>query len=389
MKKILFVMHSLGFGGAERSLVNLLNELPSDQYQVDVLLFQQKGGFLGQLPGWVNVLETPKALRCLYGPVAKAGKYIPCKVLGTVWARLWRRRKKEQSAFRWRSFYRRRIETLPGHYDVAVAYTGSEILYFVADRVSANRKAVFIHNDYRTAGYSADDDESYLGRMDAIVSISRQCVEVLREEFPQYAGRMHYLENITSSSLVRARAEEYVPEEYQPGVCNILSVGRLWPQKGFDMAIDAAALLKKEGVDFRWHVVGEGSLREELQRQITDRSLEDRFFLLGSRSNPYPYMKGCTLLVQSSRYEGKSVVLDEAKMLCTPIVATDYPTVGDQVSDGREGIITEMSPEGIARGVMRMLREEALRKNVIDYLWAHEYGNQAEVEKYRKLLDEL
>jgi len=388
MKKILFVMHSLGFGGAERALVNLLNELPRDKYQADVLLFQRKGALMAQLPDWVRVLETPGALNRLYGPLKKAGRYALPKLVGKGLALLVRRTRKAQSAWRWRHVYSKLIPQHDGHYDAAVAFSGSEIQYFVADCVDAAKKIVFIHNDYRTAGYSAEDDEKSFGQMDAIVSISRRCVEVLEEIFPQYRERMLYLENITSSAVVKARAQEFVPPELAADRTNILSVGRLWAQKGFDMAIDAAAVLKEKGVRFRWYVLGEGDLREALQKQIDERGLTEDFLLLGVRSNPYPYMRMCDVLVQSSRYEGKSVVLDEAKMLGTPIVATAYPTVADQVTDGQEGIVTAMSPEGIAEGVLRMLTDAALRNEVIAYLNAHEYGNQAEVQKYMKLLDE-
>jgi glycosyltransferase involved in cell wall biosynthesis len=223
--------------------------------------------------------------------------------------------------------------------------------------------------------------------MDEIVSISEKCVDTLREIFPQYAARMSYLENITSSAVVRARAEESMPPEYDGECVNILSVGRLWPQKGFDMAIDAAAILKEKGVAFRWFVVGEGSLRQELQTQIDARGLTEEFRLLGVRSNPYPYMRRCDVLVQSSRYEGKSVVLDEAKMLCVPIVSTAYPTVKDQVQDGCEGLVVPMSAEGIAEGVCRMLNEPETRQSLVDYLAGREYGNQGEVAKYIALLD--
>lgn len=387
MKKILFSIFSLSFGGAERSLVNLLNELPPDKYAVDLLLFQQKGGFMQQVPSWVNVLETPEAMARLYGPFRRGGRYRLTKLLGSLGGRLVSRNQKAQRAWRWRHFFRRQIPMLPGHYDVAVAYTGAENMYFVADRVSADRKIVFIHNDYRAAKYSAKDDAPYFEQMDSIVSISRKCVEVLAEEFPHYAGKLHYLENITSSAVVRARAEEFQPPEYKPGVCSILSVGRLWPQKGFELAIAAAAILKARGVKFCWYIVGEGALRQELQRQIDELSLSDCFFLLGARSNPYPYMKACDMLVQSSRYEGKSVVLDEAKMLCKPIVSTAYPTVADQVTDGLEGIVTGLTPEGIAQGVLRMMQDSTIRDGIVAYLAAHEYGNQAEVEGYMKLLD--
>lgn len=388
MKKILFVIHALEYGGAERSLVNLLNELPQDKYAVDLLLFQRKGDFLAQLPTWVHVLDTPEAIRGLYAPLTEAKKHRLTKLIGTACARVMRRTRKSRSAWRWRHFYRRKIKMLPTYYDTVVAFTGSEILYFVADRVQADRKLVFIHNDYRTAGYSAKDDAPYLAQMDAIISISKQCVEVLKEEFPALQERMYYLENINSSAVIRARAEAFTPVEYEDGPCRILSVGRLWPQKGFDLAVDAAAILKERGLDFRWHIVGEGSLREELQKQIDTLGLTEVFFLLGTRENPYPYMKYCDVLVQSSRYEGKSVVLDEAKMLCKPIVATAYPTVADQVIDGCEGIVTEMSAEKVANGVLRMVQDTALRERITAYLAEREYGNQSEVNKYMQLLDE-
>lgn len=387
MRKILFVMHSLEFGGAERSLVNLLCEFPAEQYQVDVLLFQPRGAFLKQLPSWVNVITTPQEIRELYAPIRKAGKHVFVKLFGTVCARAARRSRKARAAWRWRRFYRKSIPMLPQHYDTAVAFTGSEILYYVADRVSADKKIVFIHNDYHTAGYSAEDDKEYLGRMDKIVSISVKCVDVLKETFPELKERMRYVENITSSTLIRQRAQEMCPAEYRPGRVNILSVGRLWPQKGFDMAVDAAAILKEKGFEFQWYIVGEGSLRKMLEKQIADRKLTEHFYLLGTRENPYPYMAHSSVLVQSSRYEGKSVVLDEAKMLCKPIVATDYPTVGDQIRNGYEGVVVPMSAEGIAEGVIALMNDKECYDRIVDYLAQHEYGNQQEIEKYLKLLD--
>lgn len=387
MKKVLFVIYSMKYGGAERSLANLLQELPEEKYQVDLLLFQKKGDFLLQLPSWVNVLETPEDIERLYAPLKKTGLRGYTKVLGAVCSRMVRKNRKARAALRWRNFYSKKIRPLEKHYDVAVAYAGSENLYFIRDKVHADKKLVWIHNDYRTAGYSKADDLPYFEDMDAIVSVSNECVDVLKEEFPQYQQRMYYVENITSSAVIRKQAEQFFPKEYSSECCNILSVGRLHPQKGFDMAVEAAAALKKSGLRFCWYIIGEGSLREELTQQIKSCAVEDCFVLLGTRNNPYPYIKNCTFLVQPSRYEGKSVVLDEAKILAAPIVATAYPTVADQVIHGKEGIVVPMTPQGIAQGIRDMMEQENLRHCVRDYLAQREYGNQAEVEKYMQLLD--
>lgn len=388
MKKILFVIHAMGYGGAERALVNLLCELPEERFQVDLLCFQRRGDFLSQLPPWVNVLDTPPELKALYGPTKQAGRLMLRKIWGKAGAMLFRRTRKERIAWRWQHVFKQAVPVLQKHYDAAVAFTGSEIQYFIADCVDADKRVVFIHNDYRTAGYSAKDDEPYFAQMDRIVSISPRCVETLEEIFPQYRERMLCLENITSSTLVKQRALEFMPAEYPQDMPVILSVGRLNPQKGFDIAIDAAAILRSRGVKFRWFIVGEGPLKAELKKQINDRGLQEDFVLLGARNNPYPYMAACRVLVQSSRFEGKSVVLDEAKMLCVPIVATAYPTVADQLTDGQEGMVIALSADALADGVQTMLEDAALREKYTAFLAGCEYGNQHEAEKYIRLLEE-
>lgn len=387
MKKVLFVIYSMKYGGAERSLVNLLQELPETEYEVDLLLFQKTGDFILQLPRWVHLLDTPDQIDRLYAPLKKTGLRGYTKLVGTVCSRMARKNKKAQTAFRWRHFYGRKVRPLEKHYDVAVAYAGSENLYFIRDKVRADKKLVWIHNDYRTAGYSKVDDLPYFADMDAIVSVSGACVDVLKEEFPQYRERMHYVENITSSAVIRKQAELSEPKEYSSAVRNILSVGRLHPQKGFDMAVEAAAILKKSGLKFCWYILGDGPLGESLKQQIREFGVEDCFVLLGTRNNPYPYIKHCAFMVQPSRYEGKSVVLDEAKILGVPIVATAYPTVADQVIDGKEGLVVPMDPQGIARGIREMMDRDDLRRSIHNYLAEREYGNQSEVVKYMQLLE--
>jgi len=210
----------------------------------------------------------------------------------------------------------------------------------------------------------------------------------LKEEFPEFEKKIYCIANITSSEMVKNMAKNYFPAEYEGERCNILSIGRLSNQKGFDMAVDAAALLKEKGFNFKWHIIGEGELRESLEKKIKDLSLEKNVLLLGTRSNPYPYIKNCSILVQSSRYEGKSVVLDEAKILATPIVVTSYLTVWDQIKDGKEGIITDISADGIANGIITMLTNDHIYKDIRDYLTSQQYGNVDEIKKYISLLDE-
>lgn len=387
MKKVIFVMDSLYNGGAEKSLVNLLNELPADKYRVDLLLLRHQGMFIAQVPEWVHFLQTPESVDKLFGKLKKAGRFLPAKFVGTVLSRLTEKDSKKADYIRWSKYYRKLIATLETEYDVAVSYTTGNVMYFVDEKIKAKRKLVWVHNDFIAAGYPKDIYKSYFERMDGIVSISEKCVDIMRDLFPDMSSKMYVVENITSSTVVRQRAQEAIPSEIKSGMSTLVSVGRLDTQKGFDWAISAAGLLKKRGVKFQWFILGTGPLEQELRAQIDQLQVSDCIFLLGARENPYVYMNQCDVFVQSSRYEGKSVVLDEVKIIGKPIVVTEYPTVHDQILSAKEGLIVEMNPEGIADGIYKLLASEKERRDMSEYLLAHEYGNQAEVEKYMQLID--
>ena len=387
MKNLLFVMTTLYNGGAERSLVNLLNEIPKGKYNIDVLLFKRRGMFLAQVPQEYTVLETPKELKRMYGSLKDAGLLLPWRLLGNVLARISTKNICDMRGFRWKYFYGPAIKKFDKKYDVALAYISEEVLSYVNEKVDADKKYVWIHNDYRKIGHSKKYDYKHLKNMDGIVSISEECVDILKEEFPEFANKTYMIENITSSVTLEKQAQEFYPSEYDKDIFTILSIGRFHEQKGFDMAIKAAHIIKQQNLKFKWFVLGGGELEAEYKALIKEQDVEDCFILLGTRENPYAYIKNCDLFVQSSRYEGKSVVMDETKILKKPIVVTNYPTVKDQVINGKEGMIVDMSPEGIASGVIEMIRNDDLRKQYVDYLSSHEYGNQSEIEKYLELID--
>ena len=129
-------------------------------------------------------------------------------------------------------------------------------------------------------------------------------------------------------------------------------------------------------------------IRKCLEKQAKDNSVEEYLTFLGFKANPYPYMNKADLIVQTSRWEGKSVVLDEAKILGKPILATDYATVKDQVENGKEGVIVEMDAESIAREIEHLVEDESVLNGIRNYLMARNYGNQSEIVKYYKLFDQ-
>ena len=391
MRKLLFVMMHLKMGGAERSLVNLLNEIDYNEYSVDLLLIKKQGELISQLPKSVNIIETPYELRSLFSnriEKIRGIKYFVIRGCSILYSEIYGKIKPGDScAVRWNGFYDKAIPKLDRKYDVAISYLAGPSMFYVANKVDAKKKIVFIHSDYKASGafIGKNTDFPYFKKFDIIPTISEQCKNSLVKEFPDIKEKFVVVPNITSTRLIEARSCQFVPEEYKGRKSIICSVGRLSNEKGFDMAAQAAALLKSRKILFSWYVVGEGGERKRIQEIIEKNHLENCFFLLGIRDNPYPYMRYADIVVQPSRYEGKSMVLDEAKILEKPIIATNYTTVHDQLTE-EEGLIVEMSPKGIADGVQKILANESIQSQFSDYLKQKDYGNTNEMTKFYEIL---
>ena len=167
----------------------------------------------------------------------------------------------------------------------------------------------------------------------------------------------------------------------------IVSIGRLTEQKGFDFAIDAAKILTEKGFKFCWYILGEGPLRKSLETQIKLNGVSDYIRLLGIRSNPYPYIKYADIFVMPSRYEGKSIALDEAKVLCKPIVVTNYPSVNDAIIDGQNGMIVDIDAESIAKGILALYNNDILKSLFVNNLKIEDNSNEHRVvEKFLSLI---
>lgn len=213
-------------------------------------------------------------------------------------------------------------------------------------------------------------------------------MQILKQNYPHMQDKFLCLPNLTSSNLIEKMSEEYDVTEFDKNKFNILSIGRLTKQKGYDIAIDALKILKKECFDVHWWIIGAGELEDQLKKQVKDNELEKYITFLGLKANPYPYIRYCDLLVQPSRWEGKSVVLDETKILEKPILATNYSTVKDQLKNKKEGLIVDMTSKAVSDGVMMLRKDNELYNSIQNYLKEHEYGNEKEILRYYKLLEE-
>ena len=175
--------------------------------------------------------------------------------------------------------------------------------------------------------------------------------------------------------------DEIVP---QNGVINLLSVGRFCTAKNYDNLPFICKHLVEMGVDVRWYIIGFGGDEPLIRAKIAEAGMEKHVIILGKRSNPYPYIKACDIYVQPSRYEGKSVTVREAQMLCKPVVVTNYPTASSQIENGVDGVIVPMDNRACAEGIKALIDNKELQERIVAHLRSHDYGNETEVEKIYK-----
>ena len=392
-KKLLFVIHRLNAGGAEKSLVSLLNALPSAMFEIDLLAIDPSGIFLRQVPPAIKVLEPPREMVCMSVKITDKRfwqhatlKLLLVKlrcILGNHLRGGGSKARRSHSQY-YNDIWQKHIPNLGFKYDVAISYIDG-LNYYVIDHVTAGKKILWCHNDYNKLEFNPSYDHRYYEKADKICTISELCRKSLIENFPDLKDKFEVIENISSPRMINVQADMCDEmESAKDGFIldkrfKIVSIGRLTEQKGFDFAIDAAEVLKNRGLDFCWYILGEGPLRKVLESAIQAKGLSDNIKFIGIRSNPYPYIKRADVFAMPSRYEGKSIALDEAKILHKPIVVTNYPSVRDAIEDKHTGVIVNIDSESIAKGIQILHDDIVLRTTVVSNLCKSNYGNEEQV----------
>ena len=388
-KKVLFVINSFEIGGAEKSLVSLLDIMDYDKYDVDVLAINHGGAFRQYVDTRVNFLPIPEFVAYCNLPLSKQifnFKYLKYRLLLSKSLKNNSKVvvKKHDAEIYWQSC-REAFAVLPEKYDFAIGWGQGVPVKFVADKVMAKKKAVWINADYEAVGHKREDDLDNFGKVDYIVSVSDKQNENMLRLFPEYKEKCKVIYDINNAVLIEKMADESTVLDEYNGL-KIVTVARLNSQKGYDMAVDAAKILKDKGIKFKWYAVGEGPLRPQLEKQIDNLKLQDDFILLGAKANPYPYMKACDVYVQTSRFEGFCLTLTEARILNKPCVTTEFECVYNQMIQEKNGLVVEMNAQSIADGILKMINDDTLRNSIVKYVRNEKKGNVEEIEKIYQLL---
>lgn len=385
-KNILFIMSNLECGGAEKALISMLEVFDYSKYNVDLLLFNQKGIFLNKVPKEVNILEEPFGYKYYDMSSKQAITDLLSKgkikdVVRRLVSMFIYKVEKDSSRCNQRvwKYISNMFGKLEKEYDVAIGYLEGHPIYYCIDNVKAKKKIGFIHNDYDKLGLNPIGDRYYFKYLDKIVTVSNECAEVLKHRFPEYKDRVEIMHNIVSPKVIENMSLENI--DLKKENITLVTVGRLNKQKGYDLAIEACKLLIDNGYDLKWYVIGEGNERQELERLIKNYNLEEKFILLGLKENPYPYIKQADIYVQTSRFEGKSIAIDEAKILHKPIVVTNFTTVKDQIHDGINGLIADLDSRAIYKEIEKLIINDRLKETLVQNLIQEYLGNEYEINK--------
>lgn len=398
MKKILIVSHAMELGGAERSLLGLLDAIDTKHYEVDLFLLRHMGELLPYIPSYVHLLPEIPEYTVLARPMVdtlKEGHFLltGARLRGKIAAARFDRKHgytESGVALEYSHKYTRHFmpDIQPDiEYDAAISFLTPH--YFVAEKVRAKKKIAWIHTDYSRVPVDLESETQMWSKYNNIISISDAVTESFIQIFPSLTEKIVKIENILPADMIQRQADAFSANAEMPknGNVRLLSIGRYCFPKNFDNVPDITFRLLHMGVNVTWYLIGFGGDEELIKRKIKETGMQEHVIMLGKKDNPYPYLKVCDLYVQPSRYEGKSVTVREAQMLGKPVVITKYPTSSSQLEDGIDGVIVPMDNQHCAEGIADLLNDPEKMERIQKNCASRDYSNSEEIVKLYQLIE--
>ncbi|PGM59107.1 glycosyltransferase [Bacillus sp. AFS053548] len=391
--KILFMIINMNIGGTEKALLNMLSEMHEDKYEITVLMLEEFGGFLNELPSNIRIeyvkdydkikalLNNPPLLEAM--EILKDAK--PIRAINLIFHHLLSKIRKDRSSYF--KYVLKDYRKFEKEYDIAVAYAGPMdlISYFVMHKINAKKKVQWIHFDVTKISFNNKFAINLYKKFDQIFVVSNEGKEKLIEKLSGIKNKINTFGNIISSSLIEKMAEREPGFDEDFKGIKILTVGRLSIEKGQDLAIKVLSKLKQAGYNVKWYCIGDGEGKAEYLKLINAYNVSEDFILLGTKTNPYPYMKQCDLYVQPSRHEGYCITLSEARCFNNPIVTTNFTGANEQLTNRETGLIVNFDEEEMYKAVKELLDNEILRNEIKINLQKESVDTTKEIEKLNLL----
>lgn len=379
-KRIAFVSKTMVVGGVEKVLIELLNEIDYDLYDVDLWLSQPGGEFFYLIPPLVNIkywgIDCTRKM--LFKQIAD-GRYLNF-IKGIYYRCLLRLHSKnwvlnEIYATRAQAEYNEK-------YDCVVAFQGISPTVVATSlyRIEAPIKIVWIHGKDAFSSNQITQMAKLYKKFSHIFCVSESTKTYFCDQFSSFDQAASVFYNLNNAEEILEKGDEVVSDEMTP--FSIVTVGRLSKLKGQIMVPRTVRFLLDAGYKVHWYLVGDGELRPMVEKEIQKYDVAENVILLGTKTNPYPYIKKCDIYVQPSFSEGYCTTTVEAKILNKPIVTTDAPGMREQFISGENGLIVdEMTPESLFEGIKLLIDHPEMREKFKRNLAKETYDNSKELQK--------
>lgn len=365
-------------------------------YDVDIFLFGE-GELIKEISNSVEILHGTKALRLVATPfreVLKSPKKsdIIYRILLMILVRL-------TGPDRFYNWLFKKQKNL-GNYDIAISYFNDvPHSYFnqgtnkyVLEYVNAPTKLAWIHTDPIQAGFEKENCRELYKNFDSLVCVSKACAVNLQNFLPEFTSKIKTVYNFFPIEEIQIKAKEKnetTDLRWDSSMLSLVTVTRIDNgSKNLSRIVEVCKMLEGEGIkNYKWTIVGDGPDLENNRREIEKAGLSNRVNYIGQRTNPYPFIAGSDLFILTSNYEGYPMVVQEALILGIPVLTTPYAAAREQITDGVNGIITEMNTESLFSNMRILLGNpillDILKANIKDY----PVSNQTASLQLSKILD--
>ena len=394
MKKILFMCINMNIGGTEKALLTMLNEMDRSKYEITLLMLEEYGGFLNQIPDGIKVmyLKEYKALKKFINdpPQLVAKELIKnrkiIKGLSVLFVYIISKLMKDISIYY--KYILSNVDTLNEEYDIAIAYAGPMdfISYFVINKIKSKKRVQWIHFDISKIGFNINFAKRIYDKFDKVFVVSNEGKDKLINLIPSLKDKTEVFLNIISCKMIEKMSYEGEGFSDDFDGTRILTVGRLSKEKGQDLIIPVLKKLKENGYKVRWYCIGDGPAKKEYEKLVDKLNIKDDFIFLGSKLNPYTYMKECNIYVQPSKHEGYCITLGEARCFNNPIVTTNFTGANEQIVNENTGLVCEINEEEIYKAIKKLLDDKKLYKNIKDNLNNEIVDSTKEIRKLESIL---
>ena len=381
--KVLFVIHQLNLGGVQKALISALNALDYSENEVTLYVRKNRMDLLPQVNRNVSKIIINQDTTKYYRKPHALWLQLLLKINNS---QKTKQRLNDYIVSSQMKYEKEHYFSDDVEYDLAVSYIQSYTAKFVDENVKAKRKVMFYHG---STDEFHDVNEKAMQNFEQIYCVSKGAQKAVQGFYPQFAEKIGCLENYVDAESVRQKANEFVPN-YPMDRLILCSCGRITSVKGYDLAVGAAEILKKSGLDYMWYFVGDGVDRPKVESLISEKQLDDYIVITGLKDNPYPYIKNCDIYVQPSYEEAHSLSIIEAQILEKPIVST--ATIGGQaiINDGENGLIAEINAESITQKISLICQDKDLQKSIQNNLAKIDYSKdyQRFRNDWKKLLEQ-